>query len=129
MNPKDAFDRFAGTTALVVGDVMLDAYLWGRVERISPEAPVPVVHVTERSERLGGAANVALNMRSLGANPVVVSVIGNEMPCRPAGTPVHGPWPFDPRSTAKPPAPHHREDAHHQRSPASCVWTKNRRRT
>lgn len=78
-NPKDAFDRFAGTTALVVGDVMLDAYLWGRVERISPEAPVPVVHVTERSERAGGAANVALNMRSLGANPVVVSMIGNDI--------------------------------------------------
>ena len=78
MNPKDAFDRVAETTALVVGDVMLDAYLWGRVERISPEAPVPVVHVTERSERLGGAANVALNMRSLGAKPIVVSVIGND---------------------------------------------------
>ena len=46
------------TTVLVVGDVMLDAYLWGRVDRISPEAPVPVVHVTERSARLGGAANV-----------------------------------------------------------------------
>ena len=79
MNPKDAFDRFAGTTALVVVDVMLDAYLWGRVDRISPEAPVPVVHVTERSERLGGAANVALNMRSLGADPIVVSMIGDDV--------------------------------------------------
>lgn len=66
------------TTVLVVGDVMLDAYLWGRVDRISPEAPVPVVHVQRRSARLGGAANVALNLRALGAIPVVVSTIGND---------------------------------------------------
>lgn len=72
------FDRAAKTTVLVVGDVMLDAYLWGRVDRISPEAPVPVVHVTERSARLGGAANVALNLRALGAIPVVVSTIGSD---------------------------------------------------
>lgn len=64
------------TTALVVGDVMMDAYLWGRVDRISPEAPVPVVQVTDRSARLGGAANVALNMKALGAVPIVVSVLG-----------------------------------------------------
>jgi len=69
-------ERARGTTILVVGDVMLDAYLWGRVDRISPEAPVPVVQVTERSARLGGAANVALNLRALGAIPVVVSTIG-----------------------------------------------------
>lgn len=66
------------TTVLVVGDVMLDAYLWGRVDRISPEAPVPVVHVGERSARLGGAANVALNLKALGAIPVVISVIGKD---------------------------------------------------
>jgi len=66
------------TTMIVVGDVMVDAYLWGRVERISPEAPVPVVHVTERSARLGGAANVALNAKALGATPIVVSVLGND---------------------------------------------------
>jgi rfaE bifunctional protein kinase chain/domain len=77
-SPRDAFDRFARTTALVVGDVMVDSYLWGRVERISPEAPVPVVHVTERSDRLGGAANVALNLRALGATPIVVSVTGDD---------------------------------------------------
>lgn len=70
--------RAAGTTALVVGDVMVDAYLWGRVERISPEAPVPVVQVTERSARLGGAANVALNLRALGATAVVCSVCGDD---------------------------------------------------
>lgn len=66
------------TTVLVVGDVMLDAYLWGRVDRISPEAPVPVVHVQQRSARLGGAANVALNLRALGATAVVVSTIGTD---------------------------------------------------
>lgn len=75
---QQAFDRFRGTTVLVVGDVMVDAYLWGRVDRISPEAPVPVVHVTDRSERLGGAANVALNLRALEARPVVVSVVGDD---------------------------------------------------
>jgi len=78
MRPKEILDRFAGLTALVVGDVMLDAYLWGRVERISPEAPVPVVQVTRRSARLGGAANVALNLRALGANAVVASATGND---------------------------------------------------
>jgi len=78
MPAREAFDRFAGTTALVVGDVMIDAYLWGRVDRISPEAPVPVVHVTERSERLGGAANVALNLHALRAKPIVVSVTGDD---------------------------------------------------
>lgn len=65
-------------TVLVVGDVMLDAYLWGHVERISPEAPVPIVQVTERSARLGGAANVALNLRAMGAIPVVISTIGDD---------------------------------------------------
>jgi bifunctional ADP-heptose synthase (sugar kinase/adenylyltransferase) len=71
-------DRFATTTALVVGDVMLDAYLWGRVDRISPEAPVPVVQVAERSARLGGAANVALNLRALGARTRGGTVIGQD---------------------------------------------------
>jgi rfaE bifunctional protein kinase chain/domain len=71
-------DHARSTTVLVVGDVMLDAYLWGRVDRISPEAPVPVVHVQRRSARLGGAANVALNLHAMGARPVVVSTIGND---------------------------------------------------
>jgi D-glycero-beta-D-manno-heptose-7-phosphate kinase len=65
-----------GAPALVVGDVMLDNYLRGNVERISPEAPVPIVRVTQRSERLGGAANVALNMLALGAKPHIVGVTG-----------------------------------------------------
>ncbi len=71
-------EGFSRTTALVVGDVMVDAYLWGRVDRISPEAPVPVVQVTDRSARLGGAANVARNIHALGGRPVVVSITGDD---------------------------------------------------
>jgi D-glycero-beta-D-manno-heptose-7-phosphate kinase len=65
---------------LVVGDAMLDRYFFGDVERISPEAPVPVVRVTREEARLGGAANVALNIRSLGANVTLVTVVGNDEP-------------------------------------------------
>ena len=59
--------RLQRARVLVVGDAMLDRYLYGSVDRISPEAPVPVVRVTREEERLGGAANVALNIKSLGA--------------------------------------------------------------
>ncbi len=72
------FTTLAGLKVGVIGDVMLDTYWWGRVERISPEAPVPVVAVTSREERIGGAGNVALNIVSLGANVSVLSVIGND---------------------------------------------------
>ncbi|MCX6291910.1 MAG: bifunctional ADP-heptose synthase [Bacteroidetes bacterium] len=72
------FEEFRKLNVLIVGDVMLDAYLWGKVERISPEAPVPVVTITKRENRLGGAANVAINIQSLGAKPVLCSVIGND---------------------------------------------------
>ena len=64
--------------ALVVGDVMLDRYWFGDVERISPEAPVPVVRVSKTEERLGGAANVAWNMVSVGAKPMLLSVVGDD---------------------------------------------------
>jgi len=70
--------RFSGFRVLVVGDVMVDAYLWGRVSRISPEAPVPVVSEGKRENRPGGAANVALNIHSLGAQAIICSVIGND---------------------------------------------------
>jgi rfaE bifunctional protein kinase chain/domain len=63
---------------LVVGDVMLDRYWFGEVERISPEAPVPVVKVSRSEERLGGAANVAWNMSAIGARPVLLSVVGDD---------------------------------------------------
>lgn len=75
---KDITDRFNGLKALVVGDVMIDAYYFGKVDRISPEAPVPVVAVEKKENRLGGAANVAMNLVALGAKPVVCSVIGND---------------------------------------------------
>jgi D-glycero-beta-D-manno-heptose-7-phosphate kinase len=72
------FHSFQGKNVLVIGDVMLDAYWWGKVERISPEAPVPIVHVQKREYRLGGAANVALNLKRLGAEPVLCSLIGHD---------------------------------------------------
>jgi len=71
-------DRFAGRKVLVLGDLMLDRYVWGRVERISPEAPVPVVEIERESYALGGAGNVAANLRALGAEPVLVSVVGDD---------------------------------------------------
>lgn len=72
------FDAFRDVRVGVVGDVMLDSYWWGRVERISPEAPVPVVDLHRREHRLGGAGNVALNLAALGARVSVFSVIGDD---------------------------------------------------
>lgn len=70
------FQDFEKIKVGVIGDVMLDTYIWGEVERISPEAPVPVVSLHRREQRLGGAGNVALNLRSLGAQAFIVSVTG-----------------------------------------------------
>jgi rfaE bifunctional protein kinase chain/domain len=72
------FSNFDNLRVLIVGDVMIDSYLFGTVDRISPEAPVPVVAVKERSERLGGAANVALNIKALGSEAVICAVVGND---------------------------------------------------
>ena len=72
------FDSFTRKKVLVIGDVMLDSYWWGNVDRISPEAPVPIVHTQKKEYRLGGAANVALNLKKLGAEPVICSVIGKD---------------------------------------------------
>jgi D-glycero-beta-D-manno-heptose-7-phosphate kinase len=77
-NYQKVFEQFRHFRVLVIGDVMVDAYIFGKVERISPEAPVPVVSVEKRVNRLGGAANVALNLKSLGAEPVLCSVIGGD---------------------------------------------------
>ena len=79
MNTENLFEKFKNLTAIVVGDVMIDSYLIGSVERISPEAPVPVVALRERKNMLGGAANVALNIHALGATPVLCSVVGNDV--------------------------------------------------
>ncbi|MEY2761250.1 MAG: hypothetical protein RLZZ96_1150 [Bacteroidota bacterium] len=71
-------EKFSSLRVLVIGDLMVDAYTWGKVNRISPEAPVPVVNVVKRESRLGGAGNVVLNIASLGAKPYVCSVIGDD---------------------------------------------------
>ena len=70
---------FSHLKVLIIGDVMLDHYLFGQIHRISPEAPVPVVDIEYEESRLGGAANVALNLIGLGAKPTLMSVIGDDM--------------------------------------------------
>ena len=72
------FEQFKGLQIVVVGDVMMDAYLIGKVTRISPEAPVPIVNLSQEDDRLGGAANVAMNLLAMGANPIMCSVIGQD---------------------------------------------------
>lgn len=72
------FEAFKGLKVLIVGDVMVDSYIWGKVERISPEAPVPVVLINKREKRLGGAGNVALNVQAMGATPILCSVVGDD---------------------------------------------------
>ena len=74
------FQQFSTIKAGVIGDVMLDTYWWGHVERISPEAPVPVVALDKRELRIGGAGNVALNLVSLGAKTSIFSVLGEDEP-------------------------------------------------
>ncbi|MBC8510362.1 MAG: D-glycero-beta-D-manno-heptose-7-phosphate kinase [Cryomorphaceae bacterium] len=76
MDFNTLFQGFNNKKVLIVGDSMIDAYMWGEVNRMSPEAPVPVVEVKKHENRLGGAANVALNLKALGANPILCSVIG-----------------------------------------------------
>src|SRR5213596_3646690 len=79
---RDYVDRVAAARVLIVGDVMLDRYWFGDVERISPEAPVPVVRISRSEERPGGAANVARNAAALGAKVTLISVVGDDEPGR-----------------------------------------------
>lgn len=72
------FAAFKDLKVLVIGDMMVDSYVWGNVSRMSPEAPVPVVLIEKREKRLGGAANVALNIQALGATPIPCAVIGDD---------------------------------------------------
>ena len=72
------FSEFNNKRVLIIGDAMIDVYMWGEINRMSPEAPVPVVEVNKHENRLGGAANVALNLKALGATPLLCSVIGND---------------------------------------------------
>ncbi|MFM6935668.1 MAG: bifunctional heptose 7-phosphate kinase/heptose 1-phosphate adenyltransferase [Flavobacteriales bacterium] len=76
MKYNELFNQFSAKRVLVIGDLMVDAYLFGKVNRMSPEAPVPVVDLMEKDERIGGAGNVALNLAALGASPIICSVIG-----------------------------------------------------
>jgi rfaE bifunctional protein kinase chain/domain len=82
MSPEVTREKLARAQVLVVGDAMLDRYWFGAVERISPEAPVPVVRVSREEERLGGAANVALNVKVLGAQATLLTVVGDDEPAR-----------------------------------------------
>lgn len=75
---RAVFEKFEHMNIMIIGDVMIDSYLFGHVSRISPEAPVPIVAVNKRTNRLGGAANVALNVKAMGARPVLCSVIGQD---------------------------------------------------
>ena len=75
-------EQVRASRVLVVGDAMLDRYWFGAVDRISPEAPVPVVRVEREEERLGGAANVALNVKTLGAQATLLTVVGDDEPAR-----------------------------------------------
>lgn len=75
---KQLFNSFAALKMCVLGDVMLDTYMWGKVDRISPEAPVPIVAVENKEYRIGGAGNVALNATSLGATVNIVSIVGED---------------------------------------------------
>lgn len=78
MTIEELLKGFASKRILVIGDVMIDAYTIGKVNRVSPEAPVPIVSLEKQEERLGGAANVALNLLALGATPMLCSVVGDD---------------------------------------------------
>ncbi len=73
-------NSFKGKKVLVLGDVMVDTYIYGSVSRISPEAPVPIMNVSSKENRLGGAANVALNIQALGGIPLLCSIVGDDLP-------------------------------------------------
>lgn len=72
-------ELFKNKNILIVGDVMLDSYLFGTVDRISPEAPVPIIDISHKENKLGGAANVATNIKNLGGTPIICSVIGKDL--------------------------------------------------
>ncbi len=78
MNYKEIFEKFNKLRVLVIGDVMMDAYVLGKVTRISPEAPVPIISLDEEDQRIGGAGNVALNLVALGAKPIIATAVGSD---------------------------------------------------
>ena len=81
MNPRNLIpyiNNFQNTTVAIIGDIIADHYIWGKVERISPEAPVPIVDVNKENFMLGGAGNVANNILSLGGSIIIGGVVGND---------------------------------------------------
>ena len=76
---RKVFSSLNDKKVLLIGDAMIDAYMWGKVDRMSPEAPVPIVEIDKHEIRLGGSANCALNIKSLGANPILCTVIGDDI--------------------------------------------------
>ena len=75
---EELFNDFKSLKVGVIGDVMLDTYIWGKVDRISPEAPVPIVSLDHKEQRIGGAGNVAINCSSLGARVFLLGITGND---------------------------------------------------
>ena len=75
---KSIISKFSKVKILVIGDLILDEYIYGNVERISPEAPVPVVAVSKKEKRIGGAGNVALNVHALGATVAILTILGDD---------------------------------------------------
>src|SRR4030043_1811198 len=75
---KNILSEFKKKKILIIGDLILDRYIWGKVNRISPEAPVPIVEVTKEDFLLGGASNVANNIVALGGHPTIAGVVGND---------------------------------------------------
>lgn len=86
METKELFEAIAKLKVAIIGDVMVDSYIYGKVNRMSPEAPVPIIDVFKKENRLGGAGNVALNVKELGATPLLISMVGKDedglMVCR-----------------------------------------------
>ena len=78
MNINSVFENFKGKKVIIIGDSMVDSYIFGEINRNSPEAPVPIVDIKKEDTKLGGAANVALNIQSLGMEPILCSVIGDD---------------------------------------------------
>jgi len=78
MRISKIFDKVKGKKVIIVGDAMIDSYTLGRIERESPEAPVPIINVEKEKIKLGGAANVALNIKSIGLEPVLCTIIGKD---------------------------------------------------
>ena len=78
INHEEVFHKFKNKNILIIGDVMVDTYMIGKVERISPEAPVPICDIEKKEYKLGGAANVAMSIKELGSNPLICSVVGDD---------------------------------------------------